>query len=230
MTGAIHLPKADNWQLAKGDLAHRIEHLNLVGLKSLLVAFIVFSLERKDGPNGLPPMPNERALCQLHHAATVFLLKQPGRYRKTNVNIQRDGVVTFLPPPWAEVPRQMVAFFGELAVLWREGDALDVAAFALWRITWVHPFRDGNGRTAFAFAYGCLCLKLGGLLPYTDTVLDQMLAAPAQCNELLRAMDESISETPNGRPDLSALKLYLDQLLLNQIRAAETVHGPAARP
>ena len=218
------MAKVSNWELAQGDLAHRIQQLNLVGLKSLLVALIVFSLERKDGPKELPPMPDEKALCQLHHAATVFLLRRPGSYRKSTVNIQLDGIVTFRPPHWNQVQRLMREFFSDLAVLWREGDALDVAAFALWRITWIHPFRDGNGRTAFAFAYACLCLKLGALLPYTDTVLDQMLADPAQCNGPLRVADESIRAAPKGKPDLLSLKQYFDQLLLKQIRSAEAIH------
>lgn len=224
--------KVNNWRLAQGDLAERIERLNLVGLKSLLLAFIAFSLEQTGDPAAPLPMPTEGALCQLHHSATVFLLKQPGRYRQSNVNIQRDGVVTYQPPRWKEVQPLMQAFFSDLAVHWREGDALDVAAFALWRITWVHPFCDGNGRTAFAFAYACLCLKLGALLPYTDTVLDQMLADPAQCNGPLQTADASVRDMPTRKADLSAVKRYFDQLLLKQIRSAEAAQrlGTSPRP
>lgn len=216
----MQLGKVSNWELADGELAHRIEQLNLVGLKSQLLALIVFSLERAGSPKEGPPMPNEGELCLLHHAATVFLLKQPGRYRQSKVHLQRGDVILFQPPHWNEFQRLMGEFFSDLAVLWREGDPLDVAAFALWRISWIHPFRDGNGRTAFAFAYACLCLKLGALLPNTDTVLDQMLANPAQCNGPLRTADESIKAAPDGKPDLSPLKRYYDQLLLRQIRSA----------
>jgi Fic family protein len=50
----------------------------------------------------------------------------------------------------------MTAFFAELRGIWTNGDALDAAAFALWRLNWVHSFKNGNGRTARAFAYWCL--------------------------------------------------------------------------
>lgn len=221
------LGRVSNWELADGELARGIEALNLVGLRSLLVALVVSSLGRKADGGALPPMPDEAALCALHRAATVFLLEHPGAYRQSNVKLQQAGGGLFRPPPWNAVPGLMAAFFVELERIWTQGDALDVAAYALWRITWIHPFRDGNGRTAFAFAYGCLCLKLGALLPQTGTVLDQMLADPAQCNGPLGAADTSVRGDADVAPDLTSLKRYYDQLLLRQIRAAE---GLAAAP
>lgn len=219
--------RVSNWEMADGELAHRIEALNLVGLRSLLVALIVSSLGRKADGDTLLAMPDERALCALHSAATVFLLERPGAYRKSNVKLRQEDGSLLRPPPWSEVPALMAAFFVELERIWTEGDALDVAVYALWRITWIHPFRDGNGRTAFAFAYGCLCLKLGALLPQTETVLDQMLADPAQCNGPLGAADASVQGDAGRTPDLTALKRFYDQLLLRQIQAAE---GQAVAP
>lgn len=221
------MDRVSNWELADGDLARRIEALNLVGLRTLVVALIVSSLGRKADDDALPPMPDEGALCALHRAATVFLLERPGDYRQSNVKLRQEGGALLRPPHWKAVPGLMTAFFVELGRVWSEGDALDVAAFALWRITWIHPFRDGNGRTAFAFAYGCLCLQLGALLPHSDTVLDQMLADPGQCNGPLGAADLSVRGDADGPPDLSPLKRYYDQLLLRQIRSAE---GLAASP
>ena len=221
------LGRVSNWELADGELARRIEALNLVGLRSLMVALIVSSLGRKADGDALSPMPDEEALCALHRAATVFLLERPGAYRQSNVKLRQAGGALLRPPPWKAVPGLMAGFFVELERIWTQGDALDVAAYALWRITWIHPFRDGNGRTAFAFAYGCLCLKLGVLLPQTGTVLDQMLDDPAQCNGPLGAADTSVRGHADRAPDLTSLKRYYDQLLLRQIRAAE---GLASAP
>jgi hypothetical protein len=220
------LGTVSNWELADAELARRIEPLNLVGLRTLLVALIVSSLGRKTKGDTLPPMPDVAALCALHHAATVFLLKRPGTYRESDVMLRQEVGTLFKPPPWKAVPGLMAAFFVELEHIWTEGDALDVAAYALWRITWIHPFRDGNGRTAFAFAYGCLCLKIGALLPETMTVLDQMLADPAQCNVPLRVADTSVQGNADRAPDLISLKRYYDKLLLRQIREAESLAAP----
>ena len=219
------MAKQSNWEISDRNLAGRIEPLNLVGLKSVLLAFIVFALGRAEAKKAPPTVPNERVLRQFHQAATVFLLKRPGEYRRSKVSVGREGVAVFEPPHWNAVPRLMQEFFAELAVLWTAGDPLDVAAFALWRVTWIHPFPDGNGRTAFAFAYACLCLKLGALLPLADTILDQMLADPAQCNGPLHIADESIKA--GGQPDLSQLKRYYDQLLLKQIQSAQAKQNVA---
>ena len=39
-----------------------------------------------------------------------------------------------------------------------------LATYALWRLNWIHPFVNGNGRTARIVAYYILCLKFGGML------------------------------------------------------------------
>jgi len=39
-----------------------------------------------------------------------------------------------------------------------------LATFVLWKLNHIHPFINGNGRTARAASYYVLCLKNGGLL------------------------------------------------------------------
>src|ERR1700691_2453032 len=48
---------------------------------------------------------------------------------------------------------------------WEESNAIHLAAYILWKLNWIHPFADGNGRTARAVSYAVLCIKLDGLLP-----------------------------------------------------------------
>jgi len=40
-----------------------------------------------------------------------------------------------------------------------------VVVGALWRLNWIHPFIEGNGRTARAACYYLLCVKHGAILP-----------------------------------------------------------------
>jgi Fic family protein len=35
---------------------------------------------------------------------------------------------------------------------WAEASAVHLCAYVLWRLNWIHPFGDGNGRTARAIA------------------------------------------------------------------------------
>ena len=50
-------------------------------------------------------------------------------------------------------------------------------AYALWRLNWIHPFIEGNGRTARAACYYLICLRNGGLLPGIKIVPEQAVYA-----------------------------------------------------
>ena len=45
---------------------------------------------------------------------------------------------------------------------WEKADELTLGAYVLWRLNHIHPFINGNGRTARAASYFVICLKLGG--------------------------------------------------------------------
>jgi Fic family protein len=57
---------------------------------------------------------------------------------------------------------------------WTTRTALHLAAYVMWRLNWIHPFTDGNGRTSRAASYLVLCLRLGYLLPGRRTIPDQI--------------------------------------------------------
>ncbi len=210
-----------------GPAAERIERLNLASQANLTAALVISLLARQGEQSGRPPIPGEADLRELHRAATLLLVDRPGLYRRNEVEVANAGELVFKAPPWRSVAGLMRAFFGDLAAVWAEGDAVDVAAFALWGVTRIHPFRDGNGRTARAFAYACLCLKLGALLPGKPTVVELIARDWAACEEALRAADRT-SSAPGRGADLGPLKAYLDELLLRQVRSAQASAGLAA--
>ena len=108
----------------------------------------------------------------------------------------------------------MEDFFNELGKLWTSGDALDVASFVLWRVNWIHPFKNGNGRTARAFAYACLCARLGVILPGRTTVIDQIMRSRPAYEAAIRAADQAAVQ---GQRNLAPMKQYLNGLLQIQM-------------
>ena len=128
--------------------------------------------------------------------------------------------MVFCAQPWKTVKSLMREFFADLHTMWGTGDAIEIAAFALWRITWVHPFVNGNGRTAAAFAYACLCVKVGAFIPGNPTMLEQILADPDLLRSALRAADRDYSESRDVA-HLDRLKECLDGLLLRQMNTNE---------
>jgi Fic family protein len=97
------------------------------------------------------------------------------------------------PPEWQNVSAWMQHFYRELSSIWTSGDALDVASYALWHINWIHPFRNGNGRTARAFAYACLILKLGAKLPGQPTVIEQLMTRRNEYENALKVADRAVA-------------------------------------
>jgi Fic family protein len=136
-----------------------------------------------------------------------------------------------IPPHFKDVPDQMDRFFSLVHENWATGDDPTLLpAYALWRLNWIHPFTEGNGRTARAACYHLICLKQGRLLPGRKIVPERIRDNRAPYYAALRAADLAWNE---GRYDVSALTSYLADLLKAQlIEVAETnpsapVTGPA---
>ena len=206
-----------NWELINGPPAHHIEQLNAANTINVLEALVTYLIHFNQ-PNALPWAPNEMALRELHRCGTLFLLEKPGEYRDVPVQVAnaQTGHVVYQASPSGDVPKLMAEFFEELTTIWRGGDALDAAAFALWRINWVHPFKNGNGRTACAFCYACLNARLGVILPGTTTVIDQVMLTRTDYEAAIRAADQAAAANPAAR-DLAQMKDYLNRLLQIQI-------------
>jgi len=70
--------------------------------------------------------------------------EQAGRYRNRNVIITGTD---YLPPTPAEIPGYMAAFFADVPAL-RQQHPVVYAALLHLKLVTIHPFVDGNGRTA----------------------------------------------------------------------------------
>lgn len=99
---------------------------------------------------------------------------------------------------------------------WDTRDALELAAFSLWRLNWIHPFTDGNGRTARALSYLILSIKLGGVLPGTPTIAEQLLHLRADYLDALAKVDRTAGKNP---ADVTALRELLGEMLRRQLMA-----------
>jgi Fic family protein len=76
---------------------------------------------------------------------------------------------------------------------WIQSSAIHLAAYVLWRLNWIHPFTDGNGRTARASSYLVLCLKLGYPL-YGLSVSAQIAEDKRPYYAALEAADEAYKD------------------------------------
>ncbi|PAA82739.1 hypothetical protein BOX15_Mlig033133g1 [Macrostomum lignano] len=115
-----------------------LEHNEVLGLDAALM-FLNSSLLRKPGPLLLSD------LLEIHRRVLGYVdLQEAGRLRNTQVFI-----ADFEPPPANLVPSLMADFLNWLnSEDTAELHPVEVAALAHWKLVYIHPFYDGNGRTA----------------------------------------------------------------------------------
>jgi Fic family protein len=97
---------------------------------------------------------------------------------------------------------------------WAKSSPLHVAAYTLWRMNWIHPFVDGNGRTSRAVSYLVLCVRLGYVLPGTQTIPEQISRNKDPYYKALEAADQANAA---GKIDLSEMEKLLESLLAAQL-------------
>ena len=104
---------------------------------------------------------------QLNRFAINRLEAAAGRWRETPMTITDSK---HEPPPWEDVPGYIDEMCEYVNDNWAKRSALHLSAYVMWRLNWIHPFCDGNGRTSRAVSYYVLCAKLGFHIPGVKTV------------------------------------------------------------
>ena len=100
---------------------------------------------------------------------------------------------------------------------WDQYNTFELAAYALWRLVWIHPFEDGNGRTARALSYLVICLKEKTLLFGSRSYLSFIREDYAQVYiDLIRHADRSFSE---GKLDIMPLAEFLAEIVALQLES-----------
>lgn len=120
----------------------------------------------------------------------------------------------------------MAMFIDEVNRNWDNSDPVVLACFVLWKLNAIHPFVNGNGRTARVAAYFVLCLKSGQWLP-GEIILPELIRRNRQ--EYVAALKHADASVVAGQLDLTALHVLLSRLLGEQLPPAENgEQNPAA--
>lgn len=153
------------------------------------------------------PFLSSHILKALNFHAIACLNTNPGKYRPCPVSVGSHS-----PPDHYRVRALMDDFVNEVNRYWDESHPVWLATYVLWRLNFVHPFINGNGRTARAACYYVLCVKSGGWLP-GSTILPELIRQ--QRTEYVAALQAADQSLPNL--DLTRLHTLLTSLVGEQL-------------
>lgn len=95
-----------------------------------------------------------------------------------------------------------------------ERNALHLASYVMWRLNWIHPFADGNGRTSRMLAFVVLCNRIKFVLPGIPTFPDLIVDRRSDYEDALDAADAAWKD---GRVDVSGMEAFLERLMAKQL-------------
>lgn len=153
-------------------------------------------------------------ILDLHRIALDGLDAYAGNYRPGGVEI---GLSTHVPPAAHLVSGCVEEMCDHINDQFSQQTALYLCAYTMWRLNWIHPFTDGNGRTSRSLAYYVLCAKLGYRLPGHITIPEQIASGKDPYYNALEAADRQCAK---GDSELAELIGLLKDCLANQLLSA----------
>ena len=169
------------------------------------------------------PFLSQHIIKAFNFQAITCLHINAGEYRPCDVTV---GAHT--PPPFYRVPALMDDFVNSVNRNWESTDAVVLATYVLWRLNNIHPFINGNGRTARAACYYVLCVRSGGLLQ-GQTILPELIRQNRQEHvDALQQAHNTFGAT--GNADLAPLHAIITRLIDEQIASAQPPLGGNTTP
>lgn len=147
----------------------------------------------------------------LNFHAITCLHVSAGEFRPCLVKVGEDPTA-YYPPEHYLVQARMDEFVNVVNRRWDSVDEVTLAAYVLWQLNLIHPFINGNGRTARACCHYVLCLRFKSWLPGKSILPELITHNRPEYVAALKVADAG---------DLSALHALLSRLLEEQLKSAE---------
>jgi Fic family protein len=189
------------------DQKARAEARNALRQFDKVVDYVEFWLSEKERAFSLRPS----TILDLHRYALEGINANAGVWRPGGVEIRGSKHAPVQPYMVPKLIEDLCDYINEN---WQNKSPVHIAAYSMWRINWIHPFVDGNGRTARALSYMLLCLRLGYLLPGTKTIPDQI---SEDKNPYYKALESADEHFRNNKIDVSQLELMISDMLAAQL-------------
>lgn len=161
-------------------------------------------------------------ILALQREALAGISAYAGNYRPASVEIVGSK---HEPVEAHRVPELVEELCDYVNDNWDEKSAIHLSAYVMWRLNWIHPFADGNGRTSRILSYVVLCVKTGSLLPGTPTIPEQIVE---NRDPYFDALDKADESWRNEKLDVSSMEDLLSGMLAKQLTSAYENAGGTA--
>lgn len=151
-------------------------------------------------------------ILALHREALRGISNYAGNFRPGSVEISKSE---HSPPPAHLVPELVEEMCDYVNDRWLSSTAVHLAAYVMWRLNWIHPFADGNGRTSRIVSYLVMTVKSGFVLPGAVSIPDQIQRDRSGYFQALDAADATLKE--RNVIDVSAMETLLSGMLAQQL-------------
>jgi Fic family protein len=161
-------------------------------------------------------------ILDLQRAAVDGIETQAGKIRTTPVAINRSR---HTPPAPHLVSMHLTDLCDFVNNNWHERTAFYLSAYAMWRLNWIHPFTDGNGRTSRALSYILLSIKVGYVLPGSPAIPQQI---EEDNSHYIRALELADAAAASGGEDVGEMEVMIRSMLAKQLLSVIDAAGPIA--
>ena len=158
-------------------------------------------------------------ILALHREALKGISAYAGLWRPAGVEIVGSS---HSPAEAHLVPELIEGMCDYVNEHWHEATAIHVGAYLMWRLNWIHPFADGNGRTARMTSYIAMSTKIGRVLAGTPTIPEQIVENRVPYFEALDAADKAWKI---DKIDVTKMEELLSVLLANQLMSIYRLAG-----
>lgn len=148
-------------------------------------------------------------LWSLNASAVANISQFGGQFREEPVYLKNHR-----PPHFEKVSHLMDQFISTVQENWYIWSEYTLASYVLWRLNWIHPFIEGNGRTARAACYYTLCAKFGGL-PGGSIILPERIRHDR--GPYYEALSEADQEWHGGELKFPKMEAYIARLFDEQV-------------
>ena len=191
--------------ITEGETRARVEARN--GLRQFDLGIQVIEDAVAKGSFRLRPS----LILTLHRAALEGLNAHAGNFRPASVAIQGSE---HSPLGAHLVPSAIEDMCDYVNDAWSTRTGIHLAAYVMWKLNWIHPFNDGNGRTSRITSYIVLCTKIGRVLPGNLSIPDQIVD---NRKPYFDALEEADQFWKRSEINLSAMENLLESLLAAQL-------------